>query len=147
MMKSVPDSGETILIIADIHGNWPALCAVLAAAPQASRILCLGDLVHYGPDCARIVSWAQSSLRPGDIVRGNHDEAAATGKPADSQGFGHPVPDEVVTHTRATVSSGGKQFLGSLPVSSALILSSERWRLYHGIPSDPLHGYLLEHFK
>jgi Calcineurin-like phosphoesterase len=39
------------LILSDIHGNWPALQAVLAAEPAADQILCLGDLVNYGPQC------------------------------------------------------------------------------------------------
>lgn len=135
---------DIILIVADIHGNLPALRAVLAAEPQANRILCLGDLVHYGPDCSRIVSWAQDNLRPGDIVRGNHDEASATGKPAERKGFGHPVPDEITTRTRDSVSAAGKQFLGDLPLISDLSFRSDRWLLTHGLPSDPLHGYLLE---
>jgi len=33
-----------ILVLSDIHGNGPALQAVLAAEPDAGRILCLGDL-------------------------------------------------------------------------------------------------------
>lgn len=45
-----------MLLISDIHGNWPALQAELAAEPDADQILCLGDLVNYGPqpaECAR----------------------------------------------------------------------------------------------
>ena len=34
-----------VLIVSDIHGNWPALQAVLAAEPDADHILCPGDLV------------------------------------------------------------------------------------------------------
>jgi protein phosphatase len=34
-----------ILLLSDIHGNWPALQAVLAAEPDTDQILCLGDLV------------------------------------------------------------------------------------------------------
>ena len=46
-------------IISDIHGNLEALLAVLDAIRdmQARRIICLGDLVGYGPDsiaCVRI---------------------------------------------------------------------------------------------
>ena len=39
-------------VISDIHGNLEALDAVLDAIRQlgATRIICLGDLVCYGPD-------------------------------------------------------------------------------------------------
>lgn len=144
MTKRFFRENNDILIIADIHGNLPALRAVLAAEPQASRILCLGDLVHYGPDCSRIVSWAEENLNPGDIVKGNHDEVAASGNPADSEWLSQPVPAEIITRTRNSISAAGSKFLGDLPLVSDLFLHSDRWRLTHGLPSDPLHGYLLE---
>ena len=39
-----------LLILSDIHGNWPALESVLDAEADAYQILCLGDLVDYGPE-------------------------------------------------------------------------------------------------
>ena len=38
-----------IWLISDVHGNWPALQAVLQPESDADRVLCLGDLVNYGP--------------------------------------------------------------------------------------------------
>lgn len=69
----------TILIISDVHGNWPALRAVLAAAPDVDQILCLGDLVNYGPQSAECVRWAMETLSPDWLVQGNHDRAVALG--------------------------------------------------------------------
>ena len=39
-------------VIADVHGNLEALDAVLAAleTENIDRMVCLGDLVGYGPD-------------------------------------------------------------------------------------------------
>ncbi len=51
-----------ILLISDIHGNWAALQAVLAAEPDVDQILCLGDLVNYGPQPAECVAWAMKTL-------------------------------------------------------------------------------------
>src|SRR5271157_3985598 len=65
----------TILIISDIHGNWPALQAVLAAEPGVDQILCLGDLVNYGPQPAECVAWAMKTLTPDWLIQGNHDRA------------------------------------------------------------------------
>lgn len=62
------------LILSDIHSNWEALFAVLNHAEgQHDQIVCLGDLVGYGPDPNRVVEWAQQNSPI--IVRGNHDRA------------------------------------------------------------------------
>jgi hypothetical protein len=64
-----------LLIISDIHGNWPALRAVLEAEPDVDRTLCLGDLVGYGPQPFECVAWAKGILPPEWIIQGNHDLA------------------------------------------------------------------------
>ena len=62
-----------ILLLADIHGNWPALQAV-AALPH-DLCLCLGDLVDYGPDPSPCIDWVRKNAA--HCVRGNHDHGAA----------------------------------------------------------------------
>jgi predicted phosphodiesterase len=64
-----------LLIVSDIHGNWPALQAVLQAEPDADQILCLGDLVNYGPQPVECVQWARQQLGPEWLIQGNHDRA------------------------------------------------------------------------
>src|SRR6516164_7526200 len=76
-----------ILVVSDVHGNWPALQEVLRAEPDAERILCLGDLVNYGPQPAECVSWAMQLNRPHRVIQGNHD--LAFGLAIDS--FGSPA--------------------------------------------------------
>jgi predicted phosphodiesterase len=143
-MSKANTRDDYILIIADLHGNWPALEAVLAAEPHATRILCLGDLVHDGPDCAQIVSWARLHLRAGDLVKGNHDEAAAAGSPVGPAGRHGVIPAEFVTRTRRIVPPEGKEFLRTLPLISRFSAGNRRWCMLHGLPRDPLHGYLLK---
>jgi len=65
------------LILSDIHANWPALQAVLAAEQDADQILCLGDLVNYGPQPAECVAWAMGLNAPSLVIQGNHDRAFA----------------------------------------------------------------------
>lgn len=63
-------------IISDIHANSEALLAVLEALDRlgVDRILCLGDIVGYGPDPDACV---EKVLERSDaVVRGNHDKAA-----------------------------------------------------------------------
>jgi predicted phosphodiesterase len=61
-----------IAILSDIHGNRPALEAVIAEMERmgVKRILVLGDVIGYGPfpnDCLRMVAKAEVCLQ------GNHE--------------------------------------------------------------------------
>jgi hypothetical protein len=59
--KNADPVGRTnmkLLILSDIHGNWPALQSIINAESDADQILCLGDLVDYGPEPAACVAWA-----------------------------------------------------------------------------------------
>jgi diadenosine tetraphosphatase ApaH/serine/threonine PP2A family protein phosphatase len=65
-------------LISDIHGNLAALRAVIADMEScgAHRIVCLGDVVGYGPfpgECLDIVQ------RCGAVLMGNHEEAMLYG--------------------------------------------------------------------
>lgn len=65
-------------LISDIHGNMAALKAVIAdmEANGAQRIICLGDVVGYGPypgECLDLVR------RCGAVLMGNHEEALLFG--------------------------------------------------------------------
>jgi predicted phosphodiesterase len=63
-----------VALFSDVHGNLPALEAVLAdmdAAAVTDRY-CLGDLVGYGPWPAEVVERVRSLAIP--TVRGNYDD-------------------------------------------------------------------------
>ena len=80
---------ETVAIIADIHGNSPALRAVLDAIDQrgdVTRIYCSGDLIGIGPETNEVLEMV--TKRP-DIqsVSGNHDEAIL------ALALGEPYPE------------------------------------------------------
>lgn len=70
-------------VLADVHGNYPALQAVEADARRVARhegneqvhFICLGDVVDYGPQPNECMAWVHkhSSI----IVQGNHDKAVA----------------------------------------------------------------------
>jgi predicted phosphodiesterase len=63
-----------IALFSDVHGNAPALDAVLADIERlgVEEIYCLGDLVGYGPDPAGVIA----RVRDGGIptIRGNYDD-------------------------------------------------------------------------
>ncbi len=62
-------------VVSDIHGNWQAWTAVrndfLAAGVDA--VVCLGDVVGYGPEPARVLRDLRSHCF--NFVLGNHDAA------------------------------------------------------------------------
>ena len=65
-----------LALISDIHGNLEALIAVLREidASNVDHVLCLGDVVGYGPDpgaCVDLISRVCDK-----VIIGNHDEAA-----------------------------------------------------------------------
>jgi hypothetical protein len=64
-----------VLILSEVHGNWPALRVVLEAEPSADHTLCLGDLVNYGPQPAECVAWAKETLPSEWLIQGSRDHA------------------------------------------------------------------------
>jgi len=67
------------LIIADMHGNWDALVAVMEDAQTRGfdEILVLGDLVGYGATPNEIVEELGRLQSPYKAIRGNHDKVVS----------------------------------------------------------------------
>lgn len=67
------------LIVADIHGNFEALSAVLEEGERlrADRVLVLGDLVGYGAGPREVIETVRGLALPSDVIRGNHDKVVA----------------------------------------------------------------------
>jgi len=71
-----------ILVLSDLHGNATALNAALAAAQgRWEQIVCLGDVVGYGPDPNEVTSKIREL--GAQTIRGNHDKAATGLMPTD----------------------------------------------------------------
>ncbi|MFG0257293.1 MAG: metallophosphoesterase family protein [Phycisphaerales bacterium JB043] len=64
-----------IALISDIHGNLEALVATLRSVAETSpdMVICLGDVVGYGPNPSQCIEITQQACNA--IVIGNHDEA------------------------------------------------------------------------
>ena len=63
-----------IALVADLHGNWPAVQAVERdiRARGIQKIWCLGDLVGKGPSSAETYDWAMANCEV--VLLGNWDE-------------------------------------------------------------------------
>ncbi|MBN2490371.1 MAG: metallophosphoesterase family protein [Planctomycetes bacterium] len=135
---------QRIAVISDIHSNLEALEAVLAEIDRlgCQEIICLGDLVGYGPDPEASVDLVME--RCGVVLRGNHDDALF--RPV--LDF-NPIARNAINYTRkimkpGLVRAGRKakrwEFLRHLPLQQ---LRGD-WLLVHASPNDPLKEYLLK---
>jgi predicted phosphodiesterase len=103
------------LVLSDIHGNSTALEAALAAAAgRWERMVCLGDIVDYGPDPNEVTDRLKE-LAP-VMIRGNHDKAVAgiTGL----ESF-NPVAQLAAQWTREQLRPDNLTFIGGLPEGPA----------------------------
>jgi putative phosphoesterase len=133
-----------LLIVSDIHGNWPALQAVLAAEADVDQILCLGDLVNYGPQPAECVTWAMQHLSPEWLIQGNHDRAVGLGEDPHCSGPYRPLAAATQAASESAVSAEMRRFLGALEPLQRFQLGEAVFVACHAVPSEPLYHYLPE---
>ena len=117
-------------ILSDVHANEMALKAVLADARGrgAGRVICLGDVVGYGPEPEKAVGLVRRSAAA--TVAGNHDDAVS-GRldPAD---FIDLAADAVARH-REALPPESLDWLKSLPYTFA----EGRFACAHGDFTEP----------
>jgi predicted phosphodiesterase len=102
------------LIIADMHGNWDALAAVLEDADRHGfdEVLVLGDLVGYGASPNEIVDELGRLERPFFAIRGNHDKVVSG---IDSGLNFNPTALEAARWTAEELRSENLDFIRDLP--------------------------------
>jgi predicted phosphodiesterase len=135
---------KDVAVISDIHANLEALEAVLADIDRRGirDIVCLGDIVGYGPDPVACVDLIRS--RCSIVVCGNHDEAVVRGP----IGF-HPVARQAILWTRSRLRP--RLLRPSTYARWGFIVTlanrlSANWGdilLVHGSPRDPTSEYVL----
>lgn len=140
-------SSDRIALLSDVHGNRPALQAVLSdiAATRISRIFCLGDLVGYGPDPNGVIDLLRERQIPS--LLGNYDEGVGW----ETGDCGCFYPDEQAKEigkasyefTSAAVTPDRKAYLRSLPRELHVELADKRIHLVHGSPRR-INEYLLK---
>jgi predicted phosphodiesterase len=119
-----------IAIISDVHGNLPALEAVLARLEEldADVIHCLGDIVGYGPfpnECVELVQ-----ARCTHVVKGNHDSGLLGETPIDDF---NRYGQEAIRWTIKKITHSHLEYLRQLP-STAI---ENNLTLVHASPVDP----------
>ncbi len=124
-----------LAIIADIHGNWQALQAVLndIERQQVDQILSLGDNIGYGPEPEEVVSALQQ--RQVISVMGNHELALISRSYCNRM---NATARESMALTRRLLSSSSCSWLENLPPYRIC----HGARLVHGCPPQSMTVYL-----
>ena len=122
-----------IAVLSDIHGNLPALEAVLDALKPYDAVWQLGDIVGYGPQPDEVVARLAKENATG--VRGNHD-AAALGE-LDTDTFNDDAR-AAVEWTADRIQPATRKWLAALPQRAV----DEPFTLVHGSPRDPTWEYI-----
>jgi diadenosine tetraphosphatase ApaH/serine/threonine PP2A family protein phosphatase len=125
-----------VAVISDVHGNEPALQAVLEDVDRAApdEVWCLGDTVGYGaaPNrCCEIVE-ARADL----ALLGNHDLVALGG--IDIDDFNDDARAAALW-TRAVLEPRWREWLASLPSHG----ERAGVALFHASARDPVWEYVL----
>ncbi|MCE5271222.1 metallophosphatase family protein [bacterium] len=117
-------------IISDIHGNLPALSAVLDSIGRlgAARVVCLGDVVGYGAEPAECLRLTRESCS--SVILGNHD-AAVAGRTS-IECF-NSAARAAVLWTRKVLTAEEIAWLAALPYED----SPGVYRTVHATPDDP----------
>lgn len=126
-----------ILVLADIHSNWPALSAI---REPFDACLVLGDIVDYGTQPEACVNWVRNHATA--AIRGNHDHAVAQRViPRGGSGFRGWTAATRPLHWER-LDQQQLKYLGRLPVTQRVTLGGVRYVLVHGTPRDPMDEYL-----
>ncbi len=135
-----------IALFSDIHGNMPALDAVLADIDAAGidERYCLGDLVGYGPEPVGVIDRTRESGIP--TIMGNYDEGIAQrrGECGCYYATDQARADGVASYeyTESLVDDADASWLLALPRELRLEHGGLRVLLAHGSPRK-INEYLL----
>lgn len=114
-------------LIADIHGNLPALMALEQdlKARGITDIICMGDMAGKGPSGGAAIEWCRKNCRI--VLLGNHEDYMIRGV------YHYPQYLEEIGESRL-------EYLKTLPLSCKLWISGYRIHLFHGRPLCKLVG-------
>jgi diadenosine tetraphosphatase ApaH/serine/threonine PP2A family protein phosphatase len=127
-------------IVSDIHSNLEAFKAVLEdiAARNIKEVICLGDIIGYGPDPIECLGLAQKHFLL--TIRGNHEEASLS-TPIDF----NAKAAEAIKWTRERIDR-------SLPLDAERNIAflealaeqgeADGMMMVHGTPRQPTRDYL-----
>ena len=137
---------NSLALISDIHGNTPALEAVLAdiASRGLGAVYCLGDLVGYGPDPNGVIDLIRAQGIPS--LLGNYDDGV--GRETGDCGCYYAtleakrIGEASYAFTVAAVDQERKDYLRGLPQELQVRIGATSVHLVHGSPRK-INEYLM----
>ncbi|MEO7217267.1 MAG: YfcE family phosphodiesterase [Gemmatimonadaceae bacterium] len=129
------------LVVSDIHGNWPALQAVIdSTLASVDTVIALGDLVGYGPFPAECVRWVSENASI--AIQGNHDRAYGANVAAGCRPDFRWLSDAVGPLTWSQLNDEQLAYLKNLPRWAVREIDGRKFAFVHAAPSDPLYEYI-----
>lgn len=109
-----------IALVADLHGNWPAVQAVEQdiRARGIQKIWCLGDLAGKGPSSRETFDWAMANCEI--LLLGNWDEGIGCKQFPRDEFYYHQLGEDRLRR------------LAALPTEHHFLCSGRKVRLFHG---------------
>ncbi len=136
-----------ITLISDIHGNLPALQAVLRHAQgqyATEKVLNMGDMTGYGPFPDEVVK----AIRGVQFINilGNYDKKVLSkaNREEDWQSVKSPDKRALFAWTYRALSKSSRKYLHSLPESQKITLAGKKVLMTHGSPASPTEHLLAE---
>lgn len=114
-------------IVSDIHGNIESLDRALKQVDDEDTVLCLGDIVGYGPNPNECV--ARIRERAKSAVLGNHDLAALENYGVE---YFNEAAREAIAWTQGVLNEENRAWLNALSYE----LRFPDFLLVHGAPVD-----------
>ncbi len=123
---------ERIAVISDIHGNIPALDAVIEDIRNRDikRVFCLGDLAGKGPSSAEAVDKIKDYCEV--IIKGNWDYYLT-----------EQESNEVLKWHQKNLGLDRLKYLKALPLYNEFYISGKLLRLCHASPNNLFHRVYL----
>lgn len=126
-----------LAVVSDIHGNLDAFTEVLRDADRfrVDRLMCLGDMIGYGPEPEETVRLIQ--VRDIPSVSGNHEMAVIDPQ---VQLWFNPEARISIRKTLSMLSPGTLSYIHCLPAFRVL----DQFHFVHGAPPDSPYIYLFQ---
>jgi predicted phosphodiesterase len=127
------------VLVSDIHGNYPALNAVVESEGLDANYLVLGDIHGLNAYPQETMALLED-MEPSVLLAGNHDKAMF------HKGEGHVNSDQLsrfeLSHTMTNLSQADKEWMKSLPFMEVWQDGQSRIAAAHAMPwPEKASGY------
>jgi putative phosphoesterase len=129
-----------ILVLSDIHANWPALEAVLMVEHSFDTCMFLGDIVDYGPFPHECITLLQPLMSTG--VMGNHDFAISYDVDCGCRGDFKQYSEETRAWHKTLLQDDDRNFLLGLPKMARITADGLSIMMAHATPDGDLYKYV-----